>query len=153
MTQVDPRRLIPRTDELLALPAVQQARARLGDTLVRAVVRDAQDAARRGDLVPDRVRDAVLQSLAAHRTTTLRPVLNATGVVVHTNLGRAPLAQSSVASVSVPIGASSSVLVSSVEIAMNTSAAAAPRPGAASGQVIRRRAANQVRPRLRPASS
>ena len=33
-----------------------------------------------------------LTALAARTTTTLRPVLNATGVVVHTNLGRAPLA-------------------------------------------------------------
>ncbi|HEY0226645.1 MAG TPA: L-seryl-tRNA(Sec) selenium transferase, partial [Mycobacterium sp.] len=96
MTQVDPRRLIPRTDQLLALPAVQRARTRLGETLVRAVVRDIQDAARRGEVAPDRVQDAVVESLAAHRTTTLRPVLNATGVVVHTNLGRAPLADSSV---------------------------------------------------------
>jgi L-seryl-tRNA(Ser) seleniumtransferase len=96
VTQVDPRRLITRTDQLLALPDVQQARTRLGETLVRAVVRDVQDAARRGEVAPDQVQDAVLQSLAAHRTTTLRPVLNATGVVVHTNLGRAPLAESSV---------------------------------------------------------
>jgi L-seryl-tRNA(Ser) seleniumtransferase len=96
VTQVDPRRLIPRTDQLLALPAVQRARTRLGETLVRAVVRDIQDAARRGEVAPDRVQDAVVESLAAHRTTTLRPVLNATGVVVHTNLGRAPLADSSV---------------------------------------------------------
>ncbi|BAX90316.1 L-seryl-tRNA(Sec) selenium transferase [Mycobacterium shigaense] len=96
MTQVDPRRLIPRTDQLLALAAVQQARTRLGDTVVRAVVRDVQDAARRGDLAPDQVQDAVLSALDAHRNTRLRPVLNATGVVVHTNLGRAPLAASAV---------------------------------------------------------
>ncbi|WP_077078193.1 L-seryl-tRNA(Sec) selenium transferase [Mycobacterium numidiamassiliense] len=96
MTQIDPRRLIPRTDQLLALPAVQQARTRLGESLVRAVIRDIQDAARRGDLIPEQVHDAVLRSLAAYPTTTLRPVLNATGVVVHTNLGRAPLAKSSV---------------------------------------------------------
>ena len=35
VTQVDPRRLIPRTDHLLALPAVQAARPRLGDDVVR----------------------------------------------------------------------------------------------------------------------
>ena len=91
MTQVDPRRLIPRTDQLLALPAVQRARTRLGDHVVRAVVRDVQERARRGDLAPDQVADGVVASLAACTTTTLRPVLNATGVVVHTNLGRAPL--------------------------------------------------------------
>ena len=96
MTQVDPRRLIPRTDQLLMLPAVQRARARLGDHVVRAVVRDVQERARRGALAPDQVADGVVASLAACTTTTLRPVLNATGVVVHTNLGRAPLSAAAV---------------------------------------------------------
>ena len=63
---------------------------------MRAVVRDIQDRARRGELPPDQVQNAVLESLAAHRPTRLRPVLNATGVVVHTNLGRAPLAATAV---------------------------------------------------------
>jgi L-seryl-tRNA(Ser) seleniumtransferase len=96
VTQVDPRRRIPRTDQLLALPAVQRARARLGEHTVRAVVRDIQDQARRGDLAPDQVQQGVLAALATRKTTTLRPVLNATGVVVHTNLGRAPLAPGAV---------------------------------------------------------
>jgi L-seryl-tRNA(Ser) seleniumtransferase len=96
VTQVDPRRLIPRTDQLLALPPVREANDRLGEHAVRAVVRDVQDRARRGELAPDQVQDAVLAALAVHRNTRLRPVLNATGVVVHTNLGRAPLAASAV---------------------------------------------------------
>jgi L-seryl-tRNA(Ser) seleniumtransferase len=96
VTQVDPRRQIPRTDQLLALPDVQRARTRLGEHVVRAVVRDIQDQARRGEVAPDEVQDGVLGALAAHTTTTLRPVLNATGVVVHTNLGRAPLAAGAV---------------------------------------------------------
>ena len=96
MTHVDPRRQIPRTDQLLALPDVQRARTRLGEHVVRAVVRDIQDQARRGEVAPDEVQDGVLGALAAHTTTTLRPVLNATGVVVHTNLGRAPLAAGAV---------------------------------------------------------
>jgi L-seryl-tRNA(Ser) seleniumtransferase len=96
VTHVDPRRLIPRTDQLLSLPVVQEARDRLGDHAVGAVVREMQDRARRGELPPDQVQDAVLAALAAHRNTRLRPVLNATGVVVHTNLGRAPLAASAV---------------------------------------------------------
>ncbi len=96
MTQVDPRRLIPRTDQLLALPAVRKARKRLGDNAIRVVVRNVQDQARRGDLPPAQVQDAVLAALAGQSATTLRPVLNATGVVVHTNLGRAPLAAGAV---------------------------------------------------------
>jgi len=57
VTQTDPRRLIPRTDHLLALPAAHAARARLGDATVRALVRDLQERARRGALAPDEVED------------------------------------------------------------------------------------------------
>jgi L-seryl-tRNA(Ser) seleniumtransferase len=96
MTQADPRRLIPRTDQLLAMPAARRARTRLGDHVVRALVREAQERARRGELAPDRVEAAVVASLTAQTATTLRPVLNATGVVVHTNLGRAPLSPAAV---------------------------------------------------------
>ncbi|HEY5856784.1 MAG TPA: L-seryl-tRNA(Sec) selenium transferase [Aldersonia sp.] len=94
---MDPRRRIPRTDRLLALPAVDEARTRLGEHVVRGLVRDAQDRARRGDLAPEEVEEAVLAAVAERAATSLRPVLNATGVVVHTNLGRAPLSASAVA--------------------------------------------------------
>lgn len=96
MTQVDPRRSIPRTDQLLALPTVGGERNRLGDNVVRAVIRAIQEQARSGDLPPDQVPAAVESALKARRTTSLNPVLNATGVVVHTNLGRAPLAPGAV---------------------------------------------------------
>lgn len=96
MSQIDPRRGIPRTDALLTLPAVTEARTRLGDHVVRALVRDAQDRARRGDLDPEQVKSALLEQLSHSPATALRPVLNATGVVVHTNLGRAPLSPAAV---------------------------------------------------------
>jgi L-seryl-tRNA(Ser) seleniumtransferase len=96
VSQIDPRRAIPRTDALLALPAVREARGRLGEHVVRTLVRDAQDRARRGELKPHQVEDTVLERLSGQVGTTLRPVLNATGVVVHTNLGRAPLSASAV---------------------------------------------------------
>ena len=70
MTQVDPRRLIPRTDQLLALPEVRRARTRLGEHAVKAAVRDVQERARRGNLPPDRVQDALVALLTA-RTTAL----------------------------------------------------------------------------------
>lgn len=96
VTDADPRRAIPRTDALLLLPPVRAARERLGEHVVRGVVRDAQDRARRGDLAPELVESAVLEVLSELPPTSLRPVLNATGVVVHTNLGRAPLSAGAV---------------------------------------------------------
>ena len=56
----DPRRLIPRTDQLLALPPVRRALERLSEDVVRALVRETQDRARRGEIAPGEVEPAVL---------------------------------------------------------------------------------------------
>jgi L-seryl-tRNA(Ser) seleniumtransferase len=87
---VDPRRLVPRTDVLLADPRLADAERRLGRGLVKAAVTQAQDQVRRGEVPPDGALDAALAGLPA-RAATLIPVINATGVLLHTNLGRAPL--------------------------------------------------------------
>lgn len=87
----DPRRDIPRTDRLLALPAVRAAAASLSARVVRDLVRAVQDRARRGEIAPSAVESEVLAAVAGRSRSSLRPVLNATGIVVHTNLGRAPL--------------------------------------------------------------
>ena len=86
---------MPRTDAVLADPRLVDAAGRLGPDTVKAAVVRAQAAARSGDLAPERVADAAVAGLPG-RATTLRPVLNATGVVLHTNLGRAPLSAAAV---------------------------------------------------------
>jgi L-seryl-tRNA(Ser) seleniumtransferase len=86
----DPRRLVPRTDLVLADPRLVAAQRRLGRTLVKAAVSRAQEAARAGRIPPGSVADAAVAGLPA-RPATLNPVINATGVLLHTNLGRAPL--------------------------------------------------------------
>ena len=91
MSTEDPRRRIPRTDRILADPRVRAAAGGLGDAAVRAAVVSAQDRARGGEIAPEAVVDTVVASLGARGASSLTPVLNATGVVVHTNLGRAPL--------------------------------------------------------------
>ena len=90
MSDDDPRRGIPRTDELLRSPRLTGSLAILGAGRVKAAVVAAQQRARTGLIHPDRVLDDVVAHLP-RRATSLRPVINATGVVVHTNIGRAPL--------------------------------------------------------------
>jgi L-seryl-tRNA(Ser) seleniumtransferase len=85
-------RQIPRTDQLLADPRMRAAEHRLGRDLVKAVIARAQDRARHGEIAPDRVADAAAAELPA-TAASLTSVINATGVLVHTNLGRAPLSR------------------------------------------------------------
>ncbi|WP_392507371.1 L-seryl-tRNA(Sec) selenium transferase [Naumannella halotolerans] len=91
MDQRDPRRRIPRTDELLALDELRSALDELGEAAVSALVRRTQQRARDGEITPEQVRQELLTELESLRVCSLRPVLNATGVIIHTNLGRAPL--------------------------------------------------------------
>ncbi|HST48595.1 L-seryl-tRNA(Sec) selenium transferase [Jatrophihabitans sp.] len=86
----DPRRLVPRTDVLLADPRLVEVAGRLGHARVKAAVLAVQQLIRDGDLPPDQAVPAVLAGLP-EAASSLTPVLNATGVVLHTNLGRARL--------------------------------------------------------------
>ncbi|OBF06196.1 L-seryl-tRNA(Sec) selenium transferase [Mycobacterium sp. ACS4054] len=91
----DPRRRVPRTDTLLADPRLVEAQRLLGRALVKSVIADAQQRARAGEIEPERVAEHAVAALPA-TASSLRPVINATGVVVHTNLGRAPLSRAAV---------------------------------------------------------
>ena len=74
----------------------------LDDPLAVAAARDVLERAReeiRAGSAPGDLRTRLDEALAAARRPTLRRVLNATGVLVHTNLGRAPLAEAALARV------------------------------------------------------
>ena len=86
---------MPRTDLLLADPRLADAERRLGRALVKAAVGRAQQRARDGRIAPEEVADAAVAELPSW-AAALTPVINATGVLVHTNLGRAPLSAAAV---------------------------------------------------------
>jgi L-seryl-tRNA(Ser) seleniumtransferase len=99
------RRRVPRTDALLAEPSVAATIERVGRDTVKAALREAQQQVRLGQLPPDleTVAAAALRLLPG-AATTLRGVLNATGVVLHTNLGRAALSPSAVSALAIAAG-------------------------------------------------
>ena len=92
----DPRRSLPAVGTLLELDGVRRLLASAPRDLVTDVVRSVIEHARQGP-TPAPIDDAewvraIEASLVQRQRSTLRRVINATGVVLHTNLGRAPLA-------------------------------------------------------------
>ncbi len=100
----DARRRIPATDALLAVPELAAAIDRIGRPAVKQIIAAAQERARRGEIKPDDVARTAIAQLPAH-ATSLQPVINATGVVIHTNLGRAPLSAAARDAVAIAAGA------------------------------------------------
>ncbi|HKV84935.1 MAG TPA: L-seryl-tRNA(Sec) selenium transferase, partial [Ktedonobacterales bacterium] len=98
-------RTLPSVDELARHLETETPALALGhDALIRAaraVIEESRRSIRAGH------RTASLDDLVAHlrerlataQTPQLRPVINATGVIVNTNLGRAPLAEAAIAAV------------------------------------------------------
>ncbi|WP_432537773.1 L-seryl-tRNA(Sec) selenium transferase [Kineococcus arenarius] len=99
----DPRRAVPRTDAVLAAPELAAAIGARGRESVKAAVREVQQRVRAGQVAPGDVVPAVLAALPP--TATARRVLNCTGTVLHTNLGRAQLAPAAVDAVATAAGA------------------------------------------------
>ncbi|OFL23898.1 L-selenocysteinyl-tRNA(Sec) synthase [Corynebacterium sp. HMSC062A03] len=87
----DPRRFIPKMDEILQYPAVRTAQERSAPHKVRAIIDAVLADARSGSLDPTRFQQELADRLESAQPYSLRRVINATGVIIHTNLGRAPL--------------------------------------------------------------
>jgi L-seryl-tRNA(Ser) seleniumtransferase len=98
-------RALPKVDELFLLPSLQSllkdhSKFLIVESIRRAVDRRRQAILKAADppqvpaveMPPEKWADAVKEELAEVLRPSLRPVINATGVVLHTNLGRAPLA-------------------------------------------------------------
>ena len=95
-------RSLPSIEQLLHRPSLEPRLSGVPRARAVAALRLAVDEARarllRGEERPFEDSD-VEEALHQLATPNLRPVLNATGVVLHTNLGRAPLAAEAVARV------------------------------------------------------
>ena len=102
VTESDLLRRIPQVDAVLRHPSVLEIAERWGPPvaswLVQAEVSLAREAARRGVEPGD--ASALAASVAGHAADLdrrrIRRVINATGVVLHTNLGRAPLSAAAI---------------------------------------------------------
>jgi L-seryl-tRNA(Ser) seleniumtransferase len=103
-------RALPSIDLLLQRPAVRALASRHGHDATVTALRAALAAARAALATSTAAgagidRDALVDALAADAATrldavvrgSLRPAINATGVVIHTNLGRAPLGDAALA--------------------------------------------------------
>jgi len=99
-------RSLPAVHEALDWPALKRAEAEgnLPRWVLRQAVRDVLDRQRdeilRGDRTKpesqERMEEEILTVAGRLALRSLRPVVNATGVLLHTNLGRAPLAKEAV---------------------------------------------------------
>ncbi len=100
---MDARRRIPSTDALLGTAELTAAAERHGRDVVKRAVGIAQRRVRDGELGPDQILAAVLDHLP-RRERSIEPVINATGIVVHMNLGRAPLSPAARAAIAAATG-------------------------------------------------
>ena len=93
---------LPSVDRLLLSEELGSAIAELGRDTVKQAVRDELDARRKqiangGDKAGGAgLLEAVQQRAYASVAPSLRRVINATGVIIHTNLGRAPLSDATI---------------------------------------------------------
>jgi len=100
------RRAIPAVETLLQYPRSTELVLLYGRTLaldcIRSVLADIREYPKDDKAVPenDAILQLVVQRLEAWLRPTLIPVINATGVILHTNLGRAPMSQAALQALS-----------------------------------------------------
>ncbi len=102
---MDAYRALPSVDELLQNHTLRDYERKVGRAVVVDAVRAALDSARqeiragRAAPMPALLLDAITERIEQIIRPTLKRVVNATGVILHTNLGRAPLAQDAIAAI------------------------------------------------------
>jgi L-seryl-tRNA(Ser) seleniumtransferase len=96
----DAYRALPSVDRLLHHERLQELADDSGTLteLVRQAIETARTAIARGSEAPseEQLAETVLGLVHLVLEPSLRPVINATGVIIHTNLGRAPLSEAAI---------------------------------------------------------
>ncbi len=112
----DALRQIPSVDQLLTRPAIESLAADSGRPFVTAIIRKvlaqlraelAQKSGARAatpSTDPATLEAEIQAAVARALAPSLRAVINATGVVLHTNLGRAPLSRNAIQSIAATAG-------------------------------------------------
>ena len=101
MMTIDSVRKLPKVDELLREPRLERTIRDMGHVPVRAAIRrtldDTRDALLKNEntepFTVESIIHAILARLDKEAKSGIRKVINATGAILHTNLGRAPLAE------------------------------------------------------------
>ena len=100
MAEPDPRASLPQVEILLSRPELAPGIAKISRSLAAAIVARTLEDFRRelakpgapdAASVPGVALKKCLEAVAQAERRTLRKVLNGTGVVLHTNLGRSPI--------------------------------------------------------------
>ena len=98
-------RQLPSVDQLISTEAMEDCITRFGRPLtieaVRTILGNLRSSYNLGDGIPseNELISDILQQLETWTAVTLQNVINATGVILHTNLGRAPLSKSALQAV------------------------------------------------------
>ena len=93
LLQTEPIRLaLAAEPRVLVLESIR----RVLDELRRRILEEPEGSVSEAELDPPGLTGKILERLAALASHTLKPVINATGIVVHTNLGRSLLAEEAV---------------------------------------------------------
>ncbi|HEY8286891.1 MAG TPA: L-seryl-tRNA(Sec) selenium transferase [Chloroflexota bacterium] len=97
----DWRRTLPAVETVLRETVIEEAVAVFGRGALTTVVREHLDALRGralpgSDVTPTAIAQAVVREAERRFALSPEPVINATGVIIHTNLGRAPLSEAAI---------------------------------------------------------
>ncbi len=107
MSQTNPLRQLPAVNELLESARLKELIAATSHTAVadatRATIEElrrellaAGDQADASQCNPEAIAERIAARVETNETPALRPVINATGILLHTGLGRAPLAEAAI---------------------------------------------------------